>query len=247
MSYIYQIKKLLTTVPPFYLPAVIPWSWTSLGVVTGHLAASLWGHTEFLPRYHTQILKDKKSDILRHRGREAEEAFGVESGELTGFESQCLRRGHNTGRWITLEPITVNRMYLGSQEWCNIVFICYGIDPPDLPHNYDVFGVGFSVTHALNCNKGGLVTAQHNELCNGVADLACKALTSTHVRYNPLITPGRAIGIFKTINDNTAVPNKQPGKVVKSKQKEDLLTTDLWEKGFYCVLYIQVVNMDAKS
>ena len=41
--------------------------------------------------------------------------------------------------------------------------------------------------HALNFNKGGLVTACHNELCGGVADLAIKSFTPSHMCNNPLI------------------------------------------------------------
>ena len=35
--------------------------------------------------------------------------------------------------------------------------------------------------------KGGLVTARHNELRDGLADLAGKAFNPSHVRDDPLI------------------------------------------------------------
>ena len=49
------------------------------------------------------------------------------------------------------------------------------------------------ISHALDCKKGGLVTARHNELRDGVSDLAGKALTPSHVRDDPLIYSGRAV------------------------------------------------------
>ena len=39
----------------------------------------------------------------------------------------------------------------------------------------------------VDCKKGGLVTACHNELRDGVADLAGKTFTPSHMRDNPLI------------------------------------------------------------
>ena len=65
------------------------------------------------------------------------------------------------------------------------------------------------------------------------------------MRYNPLITPGRAVRIGKEIQANTAVPNKHMGASVYSDQNVYLLIRDLWEKETDCVLDMQVVNMDA--
>ena len=40
--------------------------------------------------------------------------------------------------------------------------MCYGIYPPDLPDYFDGCGAEFSICHALDCKKGGLITALHN-------------------------------------------------------------------------------------
>ena len=45
----------------------------------------------------------------------------------------------------------------------------------------------FSISHTLDCKKGSLVTARHNELRDGVVYLSGKAFTSAHVRNDPLI------------------------------------------------------------
>ena len=73
------------------------------------------------------------------------------------------------------------------------LFLCYGIDPPDLPSHCNIFEAAFSIFHALECKNGVLVTARHNKLCDGVADLAGKAFTHMHVRNNPKIFTGRAV------------------------------------------------------
>ena len=82
---------------------------------------------------------------------------------------------------------TVNGTELGAQEWCDTLFLRYGLEPPDLPTHYDGCKAKFSISHALDCKKGSLVTARHNELRDRVADLARKAFTPSHVRDDPLI------------------------------------------------------------
>ena len=79
---------------------------------------------------------------------------------------------------------------MGAQEWRDDLFLRYGIDPPDLPTYCDVCNAKFKICHALNCKRGGLVTERHNDLRDGVADLASKALTPSHVRDDPLIFAG---------------------------------------------------------
>ena len=88
---------------------------------------------------------------------------------------------------------TVNGTELGTQEWRDALLLRYGLDPPDLPTHFDGFQAKFSISHALDCKKGGLVTARHNKLRDGVADLAGKAFTPSRVRNDPLIYSGRSV------------------------------------------------------
>ena len=60
--------------------------------------------------------------------------------------------------------------------------------------------------HALNCKKGGLVTLRRNELHGGVADLSINSLVPTHVPYNPLINPGRAVRSGKALLSKSNPP-----------------------------------------
>ena len=92
---------------------------------------------------------------------------------------------------------TVNGTELGAQEWRDPLFLQYGLDPLDLPTHCDGFQAKFSISHALDCKKVGLVTACHNELRDGVADLSRKAFTPSHVRNDPLIYSGRAVKRMK--------------------------------------------------
>ena len=122
-------------------------------------------------------------------------------------------------------------MDLGSQEWCDALFLRYGLDPPDLPTHCNGCQAKFSISHALDCKTGGLFTARHNELRDGVADLECKAFTPSHVRNDPLIYSGCSVNRTKSKpagsdgNSNNAVV--QPPEVTE--QKGNLLIRELWQ------------------
>ena len=57
----------------------------------------------------------------------------------------------------------------GAQEWCDALFLRYGLDPPYPPKYCDGCNAKFKICHALDCMRGSLVTARHNELRDGVA------------------------------------------------------------------------------
>ena len=71
-----------------------------------------------------------------------------------------------------MRPSTVNRTELGAQEWRDALFLRYGLETPDLPKSCNGCKVRISISHALDCKKGGLVMVRHNDLRDGVADLS---------------------------------------------------------------------------
>ena len=82
-----------------------------------------------------------------------------------------------------------------------------------------------------DCKKGGLVTKRHNELRDGVADLAGKAFTPSHVRDDPLIYSGRAVKRKKATSAGSNGNSEPPAAPEVTEQKGDLLIRDLWQQG----------------
>ena len=147
-------------------------------------------------------------------------------------------------------PPTVNGMEMGEQEWRDALILRYGLDPPDLPKYCDGCKARFTISHALDCKKGGLVTSCQNELRDGVADLAGKAFTPSHVRDDPLIHSGRATSRTKpmTAGSTKTDPTREtPAEPEVTKQKGDLLIQDLWQQRTDSVHDMRVVNTDALS
>ena len=83
-------------------------------------------------------------------------------------QARRMQRAAKTRAWLTVMTSTVNGTELGAQEWRNSLFLRYGLDPPDLPKYWDGCKAQFSISHALDCINGGLITVRHNELRDGV-------------------------------------------------------------------------------
>ena len=115
--------------------------------------------------------------------------------------------------WLSVILSTVNIMELGSHEWRDSLFLRYNISPPDLSYHCNGCGAAFSIYHALDCKKGGLIMEHHNELHDGVADHAGKNFTPMHVPDDP---------IFFTACDVCGEKAKAKGKGAPPKDEEDL-------------------------
>ena len=170
-----------------------PENWTASCVIIGHLVLALRGQVEFQTADHLACLRAGRTAVRRRGQIRAEEALTVALEEGLVLHARRLRRAEKTGAWIILQPSTVNGTDLGDQEWRDALFLRYDLEPPDLPTYCDGCQAKFSISHTPDCKKGGLVTARHNELRDGVIDLAGKAFIPFHVRNDPLIYSGCAV------------------------------------------------------
>ena len=75
--------------------------------------------------------------------------------------------------WLSVTPTNDNHFALSPDEFRDALSIRYNYSPRDLPATCDGCGEEFNLCHALNCKKGGLVTARHNE----IRDLNCDFCT----------------------------------------------------------------------
>ena len=170
--------------------------------------------------------------------------------EGSPFLHACrLRQATKTGAWLTVQPYTSNGTELGSQEWCDALFLRYGLKTPDLPTHCDGCQAKFYISHTLDCQKGGLVMARHNKIRDRVADLAGKAFTPSHVRDEPFIYSGRAVK--RTEVTSAGAGGNKNHTVVQlpevTEQKGDLLIRDLCQQGNGNIHDMRVVNTDAPT
>ena len=88
---------------------------------------------------------------------------------------------------MTVHPPMVNGTELGAQEWLDAILLRYGLDPSNPPKYCNVCNAKFTIFHALDCKRGGLVTSRHNDLLDRFADLAVKAFTNSHIHDDPRV------------------------------------------------------------
>jgi hypothetical protein len=100
---------------------------------------------------------------------------------------RTILRGKETGQWLSVLPSTVNGTELSAQELRDALLLRHARCPPDLPIQCDGCQQKFSVRHALECKRGGLVISRHNEIQDKLSDLASKAFFPSAVRDKPRI------------------------------------------------------------
>ena len=226
-----------------------PDNWTASCVIIGHVVATLRGQLDFQIADHSACLREGRPAVRRVVQRRAKEAL---ADTLEGALVQRTRRLQwvtKVGAWLTVQPSTVNGTDLGAQEWLDALFLPYGLNPPDLPTHCDGCNYRFTISRTLDCKRDGLFMARHNELRDGVADLAGKAFTLSYVRDNPIIYSSRAVKSTKATPAGAGGTTDQAGAPPPEvmDQKGDLLIHDLWQNGTDSVHDMSVVNTDAKS
>ena len=174
---------------------------------------------EFRTVDHSACLREGRTAVQRRGQRRKEEALTAALEGPPILHARELQRATNTGAWLTVQSSTVNGTDLGAQEWRDTLFLWYGLKPLDLPTHCDGCQAKFSVSHILDCIKGGLVMARHNELRDRGSDLAGKAFTPSLVRDNPLIHSGLTVKRTKAMpagaNRNTNHTLVQPPEVTE--------------------------------
>ena len=221
-----------------------PKNWTASCVITGHLVVALRGQVEFQTADHSACLREGRT-VVRRRGQiREEEALTAALEGAPVLHTRLLQRAENTGAWLKMLPSTVNGTKLGAQEWSNALFLRYSLDPPDLPAYCDRCQSKLSISHALDWKKGGLVTARHNELRDGVADLAGKYFTTYLLCNDPLIYSGRTVKRTKAMPAGSNGNSEHPAAPEVTEQKGDLLIRELWQQGTDSVHNMRVVSTD---
>jgi hypothetical protein len=163
--------------------------------------------------------------------------------------SRSIKRGKETGAWLSVLPSIVNGTELSAEEFRDALTIRYGELPSNFPTHCDGCDAHFTLQHALACKKGGLVIFRHNEVRDELAHLATKAFTPSAVRDEPLILSGRVAEKVKPLEPSSANNQQEPTtqEAAPEDERGDLLIRGFWAKGTDCILDVRVTDTDAKS
>ena len=113
---------------------------------------------------------DAQRQFAIHKKMESEKLLKDETSALIDSfpepRKRCLQRkiDFQCSGWLSVIPVAGNHFDMSPNEFRDAIALRYGRIPIDLPTHCDADGEVFSVNHALNCSKGGLVYGRHNEL-----------------------------------------------------------------------------------
>jgi len=88
-------------------------------------------------------------------------------------------------------PSHVSATILSSTEFRDALMLQYAGVPSNLPTSSNGRGESkkFDVNHALDCKKGGLVTARHDEIRDELRDLLAHVFSLSRIRCELMINP----------------------------------------------------------
>ncbi|KAL7475656.1 LOW QUALITY PROTEIN: hypothetical protein ACHAW6_003456, partial [Cyclotella cf. meneghiniana] len=213
---------------------------------TSYLAGSLLRNEPINTHHHKTAVRAAGA-TRRKENRDGEDAFLQALKDRSPPKvKKRLERARATGAWLTTIPDRFAGTELTRHEWLDNIALRYGSRPPNLPSRCDGCGEGFTVEHALNCKKGGLVGIRHDDARDEWAHLCSLAFTNARVVIEPNILYGNdtATGPSRAALPNSPPsPNDTPG----DESRGDVLVHSFWQRARGTVFDVRICDTDARS
>ncbi len=149
--------------------------------------------------------------------------------ELDPQQQKAVRNQVEFGAmaWMNALPLASEGFDLSAQQWRDRVAIQFGKTPAGMPAKCDGCGADFSIPHAMDCLKGGLVKWGHDNLRDVVFELG--KLAWGYATSEPVI--------------RDAVERVADGG--SDGLRADVLVRGVWETNRDCLFDICIVNADS--
>jgi hypothetical protein len=133
-------------------------------LLCSHILAAFRRVNVFQSTDHLKVIRDVKAKLKLRNAAKSESSLNNLASKMSCDNRRTILRGKETGQWLLVLPSIVNSMELSAQEFCDALLLRYARCPPDLPIQCDGYQQKFSLRHALECKRGGLVISRHNEI-----------------------------------------------------------------------------------
>ena len=155
-----------------------------MDAIHGITAFSLIAHLDLLARVHNYFSRKREVDV--------QSALSSLLESLPSPVCHTVRRDVNfqTSSWLMALPLACHQFDLSPQQFRDALSLRYHRPLSMMPSSCDRCGSAYSLSHALDCRKGGLVTQHHNKVRDALGDLA--ALAYKDVIHEPVVHKGNA-------------------------------------------------------
>jgi len=147
--------------------------------------------------------------------------FKSEVDQFPQDTQHTLKRANKTGHWLSVMPSHVDGTILSSTEFDHALMLRYARVPSNLPTSCDRYGESkkFDVKRALDCKKGGLVTARHDEIRDELRNLPAHVFSPFRTRCEPMMKPAT----MRTNGTKTHMPSTSSSSSFLNADRGDLL------------------------
>ena len=215
-------------------------------LICSHILAAFRGVETFRSAKHTSVISEVKTELKLRNRNKYENEMTLLTSKLPCDDRRTILRGQETGQWLSVLPSTVNGTELSAVEFRDALNLRYARTPGGLQSSCDGCNQQFSVRHALECKKGGLVISRHNEIRDELIDIASKAYSPSAVRDEPKIQNSRN-SEEKSDEENKDKSVKRLLRNNRNEDRGDILIRGLWARGTDCIIDVRVTDVDAKS
>ena len=177
---------------------------------------------------HLNCLNDACSAFFQSQQTHDSEVLENILGLLSPGQKRAVDRAieGRTSGWLGVLPVACHRLGLSEVEFRDALALRYHRPLLRIPPQCDGCGAPFSPTHALVCQKGGLVTQCHNEIHDALGDLAA-------TRFNEVLREP----VMRESDDILGIPALIA----------DLSVRGVWQPQTAASFNVRVVDTDAQS
>lgn len=133
--------------------------------ITNHEVFCLSGHLVHLDMVHFSVSGNHEDQFYQ--------SLSSLLSSLPSLTTRAVQRAmvFHTSCWLNVLPLAHHYFDLSAQKFRDALCLHYRHPLSLMPASCHGYG-DFSLTHALDCCKGGLVTQRHNEIRDALGDLA---------------------------------------------------------------------------
>jgi hypothetical protein len=184
--------------------------------------------TEFNSQDHRAQIQKTRQKTRKDQEQKDDDTLAEIISTLSSTKQRSLQAiaKEKVSGWLTVLPLSHNHFDLSALEFRDALSMRYRRPLLNMPSHCDGCGEAFSLTHALDCKKGGLVTLRHNEIRDAFGDMA--GLVWRNIRREPMV---------REANDAEGIPALVA----------DLGVRGAWHNQAEALFDIRVIDTDAQS